>query len=48
MPFFVWKSEGKKLLGRPRHGLKNTIKINFREIGLKGVGWILFVKVKDK
>jgi hypothetical protein len=29
----VGKSEGKRPLGRPRHRLKHTIKINIQEIG---------------
>jgi hypothetical protein len=31
--------EGRRPLGRPRHGWKNNIRINFREIGWGGVDW---------
>jgi len=44
----MWKPEGKKLLGRSRRGLKDTIKINLGEIGLKDVNWIRFPQARDK
>jgi hypothetical protein len=33
---------------RSRRGLKDTIKINIGEIGLKGVEWFCFLQVRDK
>jgi len=36
---FVGKSEGKRLLGRPRRRWELNIKMNLREIGWEGVDW---------
>jgi hypothetical protein len=44
----MWKPEGKKLLGRYRRGLKDAVKINLGEIGLKEVDWLRFPQVRDK
>jgi hypothetical protein len=33
--------EGNRPLGRPRHRFKNNIKINFKDIRLEGINWIL-------
>jgi hypothetical protein len=38
--FFVGKSEGKKSLGRPRHGWENNVKIGLQEVGCGGMDWI--------
>jgi hypothetical protein len=35
----VGNPQNKRLIGRPRHGWENNIKINIREIGLNGVDW---------
>jgi hypothetical protein len=32
--------EGKRPLGRPRCGWVDNIKVDFREMGLDGMGWI--------
>lgn len=44
----MWKPEGKKLLGRSRRGLKDTIKINLGESGLKDVDGLRFPQIRDK
>jgi hypothetical protein len=36
----VGKPEGKRPLGRPRRRRLDSIKIDLREIGWDGVGWI--------
>jgi hypothetical protein len=36
----VANPEGKRLLGRPRHGWENNIKMNLGEVGLGDVDWI--------
>jgi hypothetical protein len=36
----VEKSEGKRPLGRPRRRRVDSIKMDFREIGLGGMNWI--------
>jgi hypothetical protein len=36
----VRKSEGKRPLRRPRHRWEDNIKMDLREIGCGGVGWI--------
>jgi hypothetical protein len=37
----VGKSEGKRLLGSPRHRGKDNFKMDLRAIGWGGMGWIL-------
>jgi hypothetical protein len=36
----VGKPDGKRPLGRPRRRRENNIKMDPREIGLGGMGWI--------
>jgi hypothetical protein len=36
----VGRPEGKRPLGRPRHGWEDNIKVDLREIGIDGVNWI--------
>jgi transcription termination factor 2 len=36
----VGKPEGKRPLGRPKHGWKDNIKINLQEVGCGGMDWI--------
>jgi hypothetical protein len=36
----VGMSEGKRLLGRPRHRWEDNIKLDLREIGIDGANWI--------
>jgi hypothetical protein len=36
----VGKPEGKRSLGRSRHRWEDSIKIDLREIGWGGIGWI--------
>ena len=42
------KLEGKKLLGRFRQKWKDNIKMYFKEIGWKGIGWINLAQGRDK
>ena len=37
---FVGKCEGKKPLGRPRHGWKHNMKIDLQEVRWRGMDWI--------
>jgi hypothetical protein len=34
------KSEGRRLLGRPRHRWEDNIKMDLREVGWGGMNWI--------
>jgi hypothetical protein len=34
------RPEGKRPLGSPRRRWKDSVRMNFREIGLEGVNWI--------
>jgi hypothetical protein len=43
----VGKSEGKKLLRRPRHGWEDT-KTDIREVGCEGVDWIHVAQDRDE
>jgi hypothetical protein len=36
----IWKSEGNKLFGRPRHRWDDNIRMDLREIEWEGVDWI--------
>jgi hypothetical protein len=36
----VWRSEGKRTLGRPRRRWENNIKMDVRETGIDGANWI--------
>jgi hypothetical protein len=40
----VGKSEGRRLLGRPRRRWVDNIKMNLREIGWDGIDWIDLVQ----
>jgi hypothetical protein len=40
----VGKPEGKTPLGRPRHRREDNIKMDLREIGWGGMGWIDLVE----
>jgi hypothetical protein len=44
----VGKSEGKRLLGRPRHRWVDNIKIDLREIAWGGMDWIDLAQDRDK
>jgi hypothetical protein len=45
---FVGKPEGKKQLGKPRHGWMDYIKMDLREIGWGGMEWINLAEDKDQ
>jgi hypothetical protein len=36
----VWRPEGKRPLGRPRHRWEDNIKMDLRDIGIDGANWI--------
>jgi hypothetical protein len=36
----VWKPEGKKLPGRPRHRWEDSVKTDLRELSWEGMDWI--------
>jgi hypothetical protein len=44
----VGKPEGKILLGRPRRGLKDNIKMDLREIIWGGMDWIDLAQDRDQ
>jgi hypothetical protein len=44
----VGKPEGKRPLGRPRHGWVDNIKMDLREIGWDGVDWIDLAQDRDQ
>jgi hypothetical protein len=44
----VGKPEGKRPLGRPRRRWVNNIKMDLREIGWAGVGWIDLAQDRDQ
>ena len=44
----VGKSEGKRLLGRPRHRWEDNIKIDLREAGCDAGDWIALAEDRDQ
>jgi hypothetical protein len=44
----VGKPEGKRPLGRPRRRWVDNIKMDLREIGWEGMGWIDLAQDKDQ
>jgi hypothetical protein len=44
----VGKPEGKRPLGRPRHGWEDGIRMDLGEIGLGGVDWIRLAQDRDQ
>jgi hypothetical protein len=44
----VGKPEGKRQLGRPMHRWEDNIKMNLREIGWGGMGWIDMAEDRDQ
>jgi hypothetical protein len=45
---FVGKPEGKRPLGRPRYRWVDNIKMDLREIGWSGMGWIDLTEDRDQ
>jgi hypothetical protein len=43
----VGKPEGERPLGRPRHRLEDNTKMDLREIGWGGMGWIDLAQGRD-
>jgi hypothetical protein len=44
----LWKPEGKRPLGRPRHRLGDNIKMDLRELGWGGMHCIHLVQDRDQ
>jgi hypothetical protein len=44
----VWKPEGKRPLGRPRHRWEDNIKMDYQEVGCGGVDWIELAQDRDR
>jgi hypothetical protein len=44
----VGKPEGRRPLGRPRRRWENGVRIDLREIGLRGVVWIRLAQDRDR
>jgi hypothetical protein len=45
---FMWRPEGKRPLGRPRHMWENDIKMDIEDTGLLGVDWIDLAEDMDR
>jgi hypothetical protein len=50
MPYriLVGKLEGKRLLGRPRRGWEDNIRMDLREMGCGGMDWIDITQDRDQ
>jgi hypothetical protein len=44
----VWKPEGKRPLGRPRHRWEDNIKMDFQEVGGGFGDWMELVQDRDR
>jgi hypothetical protein len=44
----VWKPEGKRPLGRPRHSWEDNIKLDLQEVGCGGMDWIALAQDRDR
>ena len=44
----VGKSEGKRLLGRPRRRWEDNIKMDLQEVGCGGMGWIELAQDRER
>jgi hypothetical protein len=44
----VWKPEGRRPLGIPRHGWEDNIKMGLREVGWGSVDWIDLAQDRDR
>jgi len=44
----VWKPEGKRPFGRPRHRWEDNIKMALQEVILRGMDWIDFAQDRDR
>jgi hypothetical protein len=44
----VGKPEGKRPLGRPRRGWEDGIRMDLKEIGLRGVDWFRLAQYRDR
>jgi hypothetical protein len=44
----VWRPEGRRQLGRPRHRWEYNIEIDLREIGFGLVDWIHWAQDRDR
>jgi hypothetical protein len=44
----VWKHEGERILGRPRCGWVDNIKIDLQEVGYGGRDWIELAQDTDR
>ena len=44
----VGEPEGKRPLGRPRHGWVDNIEVDLQEVGCGGVDWVCLAQVRDR
>jgi hypothetical protein len=44
----VWKSEGRRPLGRPRRRWEDNIKMDLQEVGWGGMDWINLAQDRDR
>jgi len=45
---FVWKSEGKRPLRKPRLRWEDIIKVDLQEVGCEGMDWIELAQNRDR
>jgi hypothetical protein len=45
--FLVWKPDGKRRLGRPRHRREDNIKMDLQELGCRVMDWIHLAQYRN-
>jgi len=45
---WVGKPEGKRPLGRPRHGWEDNIKVDLQEVGCGSMDWVELAQDRDR
>jgi len=42
----VWKSEGKRPLGRPKRRWEDNIEFDLQEVGWRSMDWLIWLRIR--